>query len=194
MKSLIEKLSKIQSELKAPKNQYNKFGNYSYRSCEDLFNAVKEHLKEHKLVLTVNDELVLIGDRYYIKATATISDGENTISNNAYAREEESKKGMDCSQITGSTSSYARKYALNGLFLIDDVKDADSTNQHEKGEKTTDNDRIELISKINDLENELEIPHEKILETYKVKSNNQMTVFQLTDCIKNLEDLKKKRG
>ena len=123
-----EKLLNIQSKLKAPKNQKNNFGGYNYRSCEDIFEAVKPLLKEEGLTLRTTDELVLIGDRYYIKATAILSDGKNEIQNIAYAREEESKKGMDGSQITGASSSYARKYALNGLFLIDDVKDSDTTN------------------------------------------------------------------
>lgn len=122
------KLLKIQSQLKAPKNQMNAFGGYNYRSCEDIFEAVKPLLEKENLVLRLTDELVNIGERYYIKATAILTDGNETIENTAYAREEESKKGMDGSQITGASSSYARKYALNGLFLIDDVKDSDTTN------------------------------------------------------------------
>ena len=128
-----EKLEKIQKELKAPKNQYNSFGGYNYRSCEDIMQAVKPLLED--CVLTISDELLAIGDRYYIKATATLEDNEDKISVSAYARESETKKGMDASQITGASSSYARKYALNGLFLIDDVKDADSTNTHDKEDK-----------------------------------------------------------
>lgn len=128
-----EKLEKIQKELKAPKNQYNSFGGYNYRSCEDIMQAVKPLLEG--CVLTISDELLAIGDRYYIKATATLEDNEDKISVSAYARESETKKGMDASQITGASSSYARKYALNGLFLIDDVKDADSTNTHDKEDK-----------------------------------------------------------
>jgi len=123
-----EKLLKVQQELKAPKSQRNNFGGYNYRSCEDIFEAVKPILEKEKLTLRVTDELVLIGDRYYIKATAILSDGKDTIENVAYAREEETKKGMDGSQITGASSSYARKYALNGLFLIDDTLDSDATN------------------------------------------------------------------
>ena len=123
-----DKLLKIQQELKAPKSQRNNFGGYNYRSCEDIFEAVKPILEKEKLTLRVTDELVLIGDRYYIKATAILSDGKEIIENVAYAREEESKKGMDGSQITGASSSYARKYALNGLFLIDDTLDSDATN------------------------------------------------------------------
>lgn len=121
---LIKKLSTIQKELKAPKNQRNTFGNYNYRSCEDILEAVKPLLED--IILTVQDEIVLIGNRYYVKATAELSDGKEKISGVAFAREAEIKKGMDESQITGAASSYARKYALNGLFLIDDTKDADS--------------------------------------------------------------------
>ena len=128
MKELYEKLYQIQQELKAPKGQYNDYGKYSYRSCEDIYNAVKPLLKNLKLTLTMDDELIMVGDRYYIKATAVLGDGTNFIENTSFAREEETKKGMDGSQITGASSSYARKYALNGLFLIDDVKDSDTTN------------------------------------------------------------------
>ena len=135
-----DKLLKIQSELKAPKNQKNMFGGYNYRSCEDIFEAVKPLLKEEGLILRLTDELVNIGERYYIKATAILTDGTDTIENVAYAREEETKKGMDGSQITGASSSYARKYALNGLFLIDDVKDSDTTNV---GEITTEEEALE---------------------------------------------------
>ncbi len=132
MQEFIKKVAKVQSELKAPKNQRNNFGNYNYRSCEDILEAVKPLLTSQGLVLTVCDEIVQVGERYYVKATATITDGQNTISNVAFAREEETKKGMDASQITGATSSYARKYSLNGLLCIDDTKDADATNTHGK--------------------------------------------------------------
>ena len=134
MQEFIKKVAKVQSELKAPKNQRNNFGGYNYRSCEDILEAVKPLLTSQGLVLTVCDEIVQVGERYYVKATATITDGTNSINNVAFAREEESKKGMDASQITGATSSYARKYALNGLLCIDDTKDADATNTHGKTE------------------------------------------------------------
>lgn len=133
MKTLVEKLAKIQKDLKAPKNQRNSFGGYNYRSCEDILEAVKPLLEG--LILTLNDEIIQVGTRVYVKATATITDGENSISTSANAREPESKKGMDESQITGAASSYARKYALNGLFDIDDTKDADATNTHGKDDK-----------------------------------------------------------
>ncbi|MRI73503.1 hypothetical protein FDP51_05640 [Enterococcus mundtii] len=125
-KTFTEKVVAIQTTLKAPKGQVNKFGNYKYRSLEDINEALKPLLAEEKLQLTISDELVMIGNRYYVKATATISDSQgHRLSVDAYAREAESKKGMDESQITGTASSYARKYAMNGLFLIDDTKDAD---------------------------------------------------------------------
>lgn len=125
-----EKLFSVQQTLKAPKGQRNDFGKYNYRSCEDIVEAAKPLLAVQRLLLSLSDELVLIGDRYYIKATARvvdITDGEK-YEVYAYAREEESKKGMDGSQVTGASSSYARKYALNGLFGIDDTKDSDATN------------------------------------------------------------------
>lgn len=125
-KNLKEKLSRVQQRLEAPKNQYNEFGNFNYRSAEDIFEAVKPILAEEGLVLTVSDEMVAIGDRYYVKATATVSDGESEVSVSAFAREDESRAGMSDSQLTGCCSSYARKYALNGLFCIDDGKDSDS--------------------------------------------------------------------
>lgn len=134
-----EKLLMIQGELKAPKGQYNNYGGYKYRSCEDILEAVKPLLIKYNATLTVTDEIILIGDRYYIKATARIFDTEtenNCFTNTAYAREPEDKKGMDVSQITGTASSYARKYALNGLFLIDDTKDADTDEYHNQTNRT----------------------------------------------------------
>src|SRR4051794_618759 len=127
--TLLSRLSVVQELLKAPKAQRNTFGNYNYRNCEDILEAAKPLLAQRHLVLTLSDELVLVGERYYIKATAQVAareDASNTHAVTAYAREEETKKGMDGSQITGAASSYARKYALNGLFLIDDTKDSDS--------------------------------------------------------------------
>lgn len=128
----IEKIVAIQSELKAPKGQYNSFGKYNYRSCEDILEGVKPLLAKHGLVLTIQDSIELIGDRYYVKATATITDGKENVSTSAYARESLDKKGMDASQVTGATSSYARKYALNGLLAIDDTKDADTMDNSKK--------------------------------------------------------------
>lgn len=131
-------LYQIQKELKAPKGQTNKFGGYKYRSCEDIVEAVKPLLADFKFSLVISDDVVDVGGRIYVKASAQIIDekGNLVASANGFAREAESRKGMDDSQITGSASSYARKYALNGLFAIDDTKDADATNDHGKGKPT----------------------------------------------------------
>lgn len=133
----IEKIVAIQSELKAPKGQYNSFGKYNYRSCEDILEGVKPLLAKHSLVLTIQDGIELIGDRFYVKAVATITDGKEQLSTEAYARESAEKKGMDASQVTGATSSYARKYALNGLLAIDDTKDADTMDNSKKPAQQT---------------------------------------------------------
>lgn len=188
--NLNEKLLNIQEKLKAPKSQTNSFGRYNYRSCEDIFEAVKPLLKEEKLTLRTTDELVLIGDRYYIKATAILSDGLTTIENTAYAREEETKKGMDGSQVTGASSSYARKYALNGLFLIDDVKDSDTTNDGTGTVVKNDNKKLELMVRLNKLVEEKQVDREKLYEYYKVKDNADMSVKQLEEAIKTLEERK----
>lgn len=136
MKALIEKLVHVQSELKAPKTQENTFGKYKYRKAEDILEAVKPLLKSQGLYLSITDDIILVGDRFYVKSTASIEDGEFTKSVSALAREEADKKGMDGSQITGASSSYARKYALNGLFGIDDTTDSDGTNEgHKEPEK-----------------------------------------------------------
>lgn len=129
---LTQRVGDIQHKLKAPKGQYNSFGKYNYRSCEDILEGVKPLLKEHNLALLIDDEIVQIGERYYVKATAKITDGREFVSTTAYAREPDTKKGMDESQITGATSSYARKYALNALLCIDDTKDADTMDNSKK--------------------------------------------------------------
>ena len=128
----MKKLTAIQNELKAPKNQYNSFGKYKYRSCEDILEAVKPLLKKHDCTLTITDGVLEVGSLVFIDATATISNGEESISVRAQAGIDPNRKGMDIAQSFGSSSSYARKYALNGLFLIDDTKDADATNDHGK--------------------------------------------------------------
>ena len=144
-KTLHDRLVAIQTQLKAPKGQYNDFGKYKYRSAEDILEAVKPLLAANDCSLTISDEIVFLGNRYYIKAVATLSDREKAIAVAAYAREDESKKGMDGSQVTGAASSYARKYALNGLFCIDDTKDADATNTHGKTEKYSVDTAIEAV-------------------------------------------------
>ena len=133
-RTIHEKLQGIQSSLKAPKGQTNKFGGYTYRSAEDILTAVKPLLAEYACTLVISDDIVGVEGRVYVKATAVLAESESdySIQVQGFAREAESRKGMDDSQITGSASSYARKYALNGLFAIDDTKDADATNDHGK--------------------------------------------------------------
>lgn len=145
--NIYEKLAKVQQELKAPKSNFNRFGNFYYRSLEDIFEGVKPLLKKHKLSLTMHDVPVQIGDRFYIKATATLIDLEDNddISVTAFAREAQQKKGMDDAQVTGATSSYARKYALNGLFLIDDTKDADTDEYQAQTRNNTSNLNDKII-------------------------------------------------
>ena len=186
MKEINIKLMNIQQELKAPKGQYNDFGKYAYRSCEDILEAVKPLLKKEKVALTISDELQYIGNRYYIKATATLIDTESeaTISNSAYAREEETKKGMDGSQITGASSSYARKYALNGLFGIDDNKDNDTTNiqsKEEKEDKKASPKQIELIQKYYQGENLT-----KLLEANNLEKLEDMSINKASEILSKL--------
>ena len=186
MKEINIKLMNIQQELKAPKSQYNDFGKYAYRSCEDILEAVKPLLKKEKVVLTISDELQYIGNRYYIKATATLIDTESEaiISNSAYAREEETKKGMDGSQITGASSSYARKYALNGLFGIDDNKDSDTTNiqsKEEKEDKKASPKQIELIQKYYQGENLT-----KLLEANNLEKLEDMSISKASEILSKL--------
>lgn len=186
MKEINIKLMNIQQELKAPKGQYNDFGKYAYRSCEDILEAVKPLLKKEKVVLTISDELQYIGNRYYIKATATLIDTESeaTISNSAYAREEETKKGMDGSQITGASSSYARKYALNGLFGIDDNKDSDTTNiqsKEEKEDKKISPKQMELIQKYYQGENLI-----KLLEVNNLEKIEDMSINKASEILSKL--------
>lgn len=162
IKGLKNKLIQIQSELKAPKGQFNSFGKYNYRSCEDILEAVKPLLAKYKVVMTITDEVVAVSDRVYVRACATLSDaeGDESVSNVAWAREDADKKGTDGSQLTGTASSYARKYCLNGLFLIDDTKDADTDehraemqskgaqSENKKAEKGITQAQIEMLMKI----------------------------------------------
>lgn len=144
MKEFLKRVSEVQQKLKAPKNQYNSFGGYNYRSCEDILEAGKPLCAEYDMLLNLSDEIVNVGERYYIKATATLYDlkSDDKILSTAIAREAQTKKGMDDSQITGTASSYARKYALNGLFNIDDTKDAD-TDEFQKNSKA---ERTKLVN------------------------------------------------
>lgn len=146
---LYDKLNFIQSELKAPKSNYNSFGNYNYRSCEDILEAVKPLCKKYRALLTLTDDIVVIADRVYVKAKAILRDLDDyniAIEVQAFAREPLEKKGMDSSQVTGTASSYARKYALNGLFNIDDTKDAD-TNEYQKQTKDENNKQQKKTTK-----------------------------------------------
>lgn len=144
MKEFLKRVSEVQQKLKAPKGQYNSFGGYNYRSCEDILEAVKPICAEHSMLLNLSDEIVNVGERYYIKATAKLYDLESdaVISSTALAREAQTKKGMDDSQITGTASSYARKYALNGLLNIDDTKDAD-TDEYRKNSQKAETAKVE---------------------------------------------------
>ena len=171
--SLRKKLLSIQSELKAPKNQFNKFGGYNYRSCEDILESVKPLLAKYDVTMRICDDMVMIGNRIYVKATVVLTDGQNSIENSAFAREEETKKGMDGSQITGASSSYARKYALNGLFLIDDTKDSDATNTHGKDVKKLTDEQYDTIF---DLFDEKALP--AMLNYFEVKEVSDLTEDQ----------------
>lgn len=146
MSKLNEKLLSAQYELKAPKGQYNSFGKYKYRSSEDILEAVKPINNKFGLTLTLSDKPILIGDWHYIEASATLSDGEDTLTVTAYAREAQTKKGMDDSQITGTASSYARKYALNGLYLIDDTKDADTDEHKHQADKVPSKPKVKTAN------------------------------------------------
>lgn len=186
--NIYEKLLKAQVELKAPKGQYNSFGKYKYRSCEDILEALKPVLDKLKLTLFIKDDVIEVNTRNYVKATIILVNTEKPdeiIETSALAREEETKKGMDGSQITGASSSYARKYALNGMFMIDDTKDSDSTNTHRKEEtkKTSETEFKKAIDMINALAN-TEEKSEKVFDMIEKFNKNS-----LLDC--TIEELKK---
>ena len=195
--NIYEKLMNIQKELKAPKGQYNSFGKYKYRSCEDILESVKPLLEKYKVTIILTDKLEQIGERYYIRAKAILIDTEsnNSIENTAYAREEETKKGMDGSQITGTSSSYARKYALNGLLLIDDTKDADTdefTKENNKGktkeepkEKKITPGQLKVLSKLYTGDNLV-----KLLELNNIEKLEDMPMEKANEIILKL----KKKG
>lgn len=194
--SIFDRLAKVQQQLKAPKNQRNNYGGYNYRSCEDILEAVKPLLGALSLSLLINDEIVLIGERYYVKATATIYDYKgNYVSNSGYAREELTRKGMDSAQITGAASSYARKYALNGLFAIDDTKDVDALNngEEDKPKKTTATKQTTItakqalaeLAKVNSVE-ELKLAFTRLPQ--ELRANDSVIEF----CRKHSEELSQK--
>ena len=172
MEELLKSLKKLQINLKVPKSQRNNFGKYNYRSCEDILEEVKKVLdKENNCTLFLQDEIIMLGGRFYVKATAIYTNGKENISVSAYAREEEEKKGMDGSQITGSASSYARKYALNGLLLIDDTKDADFTNT---GQKTQPN----ILQKTQE-KTKIKLDEETWIKTIESVTNRKRTKEQV---------------
>ena len=196
-----EKLMNIQTELKAPKNLWNDFGKYYYRNAEGICEAVKPLLEKNKCTLTLSDEMVEIGGRIYVKAIAKVVDCEtNEIIGmvSAFAREPEIKKGMDESQITGTASSYARKYALNGLFLLDDTKDADTNEQRvESNNRSAAEDKktlAQLIGKIKLETLRTGVTEASICERYKVKTLDEMTVDVAQRALKALEKSKDKEG
>lgn len=205
----MDKLIKIQSELKAPKGQYNSFGKYKYRSAEDILEAVKPLCVKHNVLLTLTDSIELIGERYYVKATARVSDGTKAVEVTALAREDLDKKGMDGSQITGTASSYARKYALNGLFCIDDTKDADTDEYTAKTQGKKDPDARKDAEKKKELETTaisageaktlkdlIEMTgtdEKKLLKSYKAATIEALTKAQWAQAVKILSDRKDKQ-
>lgn len=185
--SLVQKVVLVQDELKAPKGQFNKFGNYRYRSCEDIIESVKPILKKYNIMLNISDEIVLIGERYYIKAVAGLTDGTDVIQSVAYAREPQDLKGMAESQITGSASSYARKYALNGLLAIDDAKDFDTNEVEEQPQKEPKEEQkatpkqIENLSKFYQGET-----LKKLLEINKISKLEDLPMTKASELITKL--------
>lgn len=198
----MQKLINIQKKLKAPKSKFNSFGKYKYRSCEDILEAVKPLLAEEGCTLTLSDDILMIGDRFYVKATATITDGTEQFSVSALAREDESKKGMDGSQITGTASSYARKYALNGLLLIDDTKDADTDEYANTTKGGMEKPKIDRknnepsptgitpggVNYIMELCEHTGTDPQKILDGYKVKTFYEMSMDDFGKACKVLEN------
>ena len=184
------KLSQIQQELKAPKKQFNKFGGYNYRNCEDILEAVKPIAAKYETVVLIADEIVNIGERYYVKATARlvdVTDGSE-VANTAFAREEERKKGMDGSQVTEASSSYARKYALNGLFAIDDTKDSDYTNTGDIQPKAAKATAMQL-AKIAQYKISA-----KLIKKYNLTKIEELTQDEATEAIAAWEDYLAKKN
>lgn len=202
--TIYQKLATIQGKLNAPKGQFNQYGNYNYRSCEDILEALKPLLKETETCLLVTDDVAVYANRVYIRATATLTDtiSGTSVSNTAFAREPETKKGMDEAQVTGSTSSYARKYALNGLFCIDDCKDSDTQDNRAEGKpktrqaqnKPTGTYKSALTKDmLNELNNKLTaaqkrgLSMQKFLSTYKVKRVEEMSTEQFYNAMELLK-------
>ena len=193
--SIYEKLTQLQNELKAPKGQRNSFGNYNYRSAEDILEAVKPLLGKYNLTQIISDDIELIGDRYYLKATVTLVNNENAeekISVTALARESQVKKGMDESQITGTASSYARKYALNGLYAIDDTKDSDTDAYKKQSMSQKDIKLHELVTLAGSLGIKNKEMSNMIKTNFNKNSSQDLTlieIVELIDLVKNMEKL-----
>lgn len=179
-------LQKIQTELKAPKGQLNKFGGYKYRSCEDILEALKPVLAKYEAAVILSDEVVEIAGRIYVKATATLKAKDITESTTAFAREPEVKKGMDESQITGAASSYARKYALNGLFGIDDTKDADTMDNREEGQKSATKPAPKATTR-QEAKKEENKQAFVLQSEHIIRMNNCMTLPDLNDCMTKIK-------
>ncbi len=184
----LEKLQKIQFEMKAPKNLYNSFGKYKYRNAEGILEAFKPYGEKYKVVLTVSDEIVERGDRVYVKTNAMLTDceSEKFITNSAFAREAEEKKGMDESQITGTASSYARKYALNGLFLLDDTKDADTDEYKMQTEQQPEGITAEQLGFIKTELLRTAIKEETVCKRYKKTKLEELTKDQANNALASL--------
>lgn len=172
---LSEKLNKIRKELVVPKNNYNKFGGFYYRNQEDILEAVKPLLEKYNATLNITDDMIQIGDRYYCKAIVSLIDGEQSIKTTAFAREPENKKGMDLPQISGTVSSYARKYALGGLFLLDDVKDSDNNN-----------------NEVNNTEIDDSPPSDAFVEIIKIVNSDLIPVAKKAEILRNARPMKGK--
>lgn len=182
----MDALKKIQAELKAPKGQYNSFGKYHYRSAESILEAVKPLLATYGAELTLSDDIIEVGGRIYVKATAKITDGTENVVTTAFAREPEDKKGMDSSQITGTASSYARKYALNGLFLIDDTKDADTDEYHNQTAEPSVQIKMDTYKQVQAEIHRTGTDINKLCAFYKVKEIGEMTEEQAQKALKQL--------
>ena len=197
---MTDALRMIQNKLNAPKNQYNSFGKYTYRSCESILEAVKPLLNEYNAEVVLTDDIVQIGDRIYVKATAIFTAGDDEVICTAFAREPDSKKGMDEAQVTGATSSYARKYALSGLFLIDDNKDADTDENHiemnakQERRKAQDDPKIGAtqIEQITGFASEVGVSIDTICETFHIGTLQDMTMSMWVKATKMLENTQKK--
>lgn len=184
--SIYKKLNEIQKTLNAPKSRFNAFGKYNYRSCEDILDGLKKHLGDTYAVL-LSDEVIEIGGRLYVRATATLTDGAESVSTTALARESETKKGMDDSQVTGSTSSYARKYALNGLFAIDDTNDADTMDNSKQVQ--SDKANPTQIKKIQELLEKKGRAITEVQNHYNVKSLEELKSIDASKLIARMIEL-----